>query len=918
MYHHCILCGVRIQPQPHPPERQLIWRSKIRAVTSQQGRSSVSLTGLGYLSEDFVRASDDSDVFYDDSAQVLKSYDLRHSDSSKPRTFAFHESCWQILLSQLESLTGRPQEPRRIAEPLFSLLFCLPRDRFNVSFQAHDFGGAFEICSSPKGLPGHWKFLLADPNAFRTYLFEAVHNLAHRFQSCSNDTQDCFSRFPLESFWASRFAIDKDMNFFALQEYLSKPSLLFRAAGYEAKTIQISVSFITFDCAEYFSGMRVFDRSGTDSITELSRAGVIMPYSEESIIIPPNVQLIGVQVASSISGIVGLSFLLQDGDGPTIQRTAGTVINPAEGVGVAALRPRVGHKLPGLLIGLDACKFVSLKLLELRIDPVHSKSGPSGTARPEPWYWHPAEPDRSDIATSLHMPDAEKRLRIPTFALDMNFGGTDGSRLSRLNRIVALHDDRGGFFRGIAFFYTDGSKEAFGATEILDSANKRWTCIEQSIALDGPGGERIVKLGFVRLGKHVQVVKMFTNHGRTLETITGILATAQLPNGPLESFGFRCPADVPDASLDSQPRPPQTAHTFPMRDCRSRQALKVLQNSNSCFTSVVLSKIRRIRVSVGIPGHVSGLCFEFWDSKVPVYVGQWFHEVRSLCVERGERITGFTFWQAQESHPNNADFDNSGRITGIKISKVTLGRKEIAFRFGGKDDMLVYSFLENSYERLSGLAWSFDHQCDYIYTRTHPRPGTSLMFHDITDSHMPGKLFWQFQDSKGNWLQVSGIHAFFIDRKLSGLVFEYGSLRILRQAGGIEGNRFSMKLEEGEFITRMDVLKGSESVEMTSSGSIVKFSKESVKGVTLHTNKNRRLSLQDVSNGYTAGESLQTYDFGDPHGTKTPSTPPFRATLPTLSERHEGTCVGIWMTMNVFPRATGVVGRVGPILQKKL
>ncbi|WAO84949.1 F-box domain-containing protein [Fusarium falciforme] len=216
-----------------------------------------------------------------------------------------------------------------------------------------------------------------------------------------------------------------------------------------------------------------------------------------------------------------------------------------------------------------------------------------------------------------------------------------------------------------------------------------------------------------------------------------------------------------------------------MSDCRSKQPPKVLQNSNSCFTSVVLSKIRRIRVSVGIPGrtrspdHVSGLRFEFWDSKVPVYVGQWFHEVSSLCVERGERITGFTFWQAQESHPNDADFDNSGRITGIRISKLTLGHKEIAFHFGGKDDILVYSFVENSYERLSGLAWSFDHQCGYIYACTQPRPGTSLMLHGITDSRMPGMLCWQFQGSKGNWLQVSGIDAFFIDRKFSGLVFEY-------------------------------------------------------------------------------------------------------------------------------------------------
>ena len=122
----------------------------------------------------------------------------------------------------------------------------------------------------------------------------------------------------------------------------------------------------------------------------------------------------------------------------------------------------------------------------------------------------------------------------------------------------------------------------------------------------------------------------------------------------------------------------------------------------------MLSNIRRIRVSVGIPGrtrgpdHVSGLCFEFWNSKVPVYLGQWFHEVRSLPVGRGERITGFTFWQAQESNPNNAELENSGRITGITISKLVLGHQESAFRFGGKDDMLVYSFRANPYETLVG------------------------------------------------------------------------------------------------------------------------------------------------------------------------------------------------------------------------
>lgn len=303
-------------------------------------------------------------------------------------------------------------------------------------------------------------------------------------------------------------------------------SLIFRGIGYEAKTIQISVSFITFDCVQVVSGMRVFERPGADSMMELSRVGVIMPYCEESITLASNTQMMSIQVASSISGIVGLGLLLQDGDGSTIQRAVGTVSDPPDGVGIATLRPRTGHELSGFLIGLDvsnylsdllvdshhwvlkACKFVSLQLLELRIDSGLSKSGLTDHTPTRPWYWHPAEPDPSDIATSFHMPEREKRLPIPTFALDMNFGGTDGSQLSRLNRIAAFHDDWRGFFLGFAFFYTNGTKKSFGMTDILGSANKRRTCIEQSIALDGPGGERIVRVGFVCPDIHSQVIKV--------------------------------------------------------------------------------------------------------------------------------------------------------------------------------------------------------------------------------------------------------------------------------------------------------------------------------------------------------------------------------------------------------------------------
>ncbi|RSL49429.1 hypothetical protein CEP54_012455 [Fusarium duplospermum] len=884
MYHHCILCGVRIQPQPDPPERELIWRSKIRAVRSEQGRSLVFLTGIGYLSQDCLRASHNPDVFYADSPRDLKSYDLRYSDSNKSRTFIFHESCWQILLSQLESLTDQPKEPRQIAGILFDLLFCLPRDRFHVSFPAHDFGGALEICSSPQGLPQRWKFLLADPNAFRTYLLsDGLDAIPDLFQSCSGDTQDFFSQSPLEvnhlifnflpsqdlcnlrlssrkiasiakptllpqSFWASRFAIDKEMNFFALQEYLSEPQ-----------------------------------NSRNDW------------------------QLLYVRIRR------------------TLRDKAVT-----------------GHLRNQRQVWKCACKFVSLQLLDLCIDSSSLKPGFLDMTHNRPWFWHPAKPNQRGTSTFLEMPNVKLQRSISTLALNMNFGGTDGSRLSRLNRIVAFHDDCGGHFRGFAFFYKDGSGEAFGMKEIINTANKRWTCLEQSIAVDGPGGERIVKLGLMRgkneLGDHPQVIKMYTNHGRTLEfrrwhrcrlgdqrftreehlfcdpegIITGILATAQLSTGNLQSLGLRCRADLPSnasINLKSRQQPNQHPRTFPMSEVHWNNTPRAY----SCFTSVVLSKLRRVGVSAGIhgrtrgPDHISGLCFEFWDSEVPVYVGQWFQQVGTLSLEPDERITSFTFWQAQESHPSNDKGENNGRITGVQIRTIGSGKKQGGIRVGGGKDMLVYSFAENSYEKLRGLAWNFYHQCDYIYDFTQPRPGTVLRLHDIAESshnsRMPGKIFWQIRDHDGNWLYVSCIHAFSNNHQLSGFIFEYGKTGIYKKVGHVEGDSASRGLKAGERITQM----------------VVKTRPEGIYSITFWTNENGWHWL------YGGRESLkappgdtQDYLFGEPHDAEKLGTPSSGQTAATLPGKDGESCVGIWLTMKIFPSATDLVDKVGPIFEKKL
>lgn len=137
-----------------------------------------------------------------------------------------------------------------------------------------------------------------------------------------------------------------------------------------------------------------------------------------------------------------------------------------------------------------------------------------------------------------------------------------------------------------------------------------------------------------------------------------------------------------------------------------KKAPREFTRFSSCISSVRLSNVRRIGLSIGESSrtrgseHVSGLCFEFWDSNVPVYVGQWFHEARHLDIEQGERITRFTFWQAQGRNEDTYLRENTGKITGVRIEKAGIDPKELQYYLGHESEMLTYSFAENPYEEL--------------------------------------------------------------------------------------------------------------------------------------------------------------------------------------------------------------------------
>ncbi|KAF5019673.1 hypothetical protein F66182_8302 [Fusarium sp. NRRL 66182] len=1063
MHHFCVLCGVRLASCPRPlegvPPQRLGWQHEIRAgkasnrcffarppgvsprneclsflqVRSERGRSSPSLTGVGILESGSLLAWSDANISYMNPQRDLVRHYLYYSPSTKAWTFAFHDSCWRILLEKMSLMLNCWPGSQQVAELLFRLLYCLPFNHFYVPCPSHDFGGSLRFWKSPLNLPKSYKFLLADPCTLGVYTHSANDSLATEFSQSPlqfHASTECFLKLSREMihlivsfldsrdlctlrlaskvvasltgpnvlpqfFWQSRFAVDKEMGFFPREDesfsfwspgrdwrklyfdlkytlrdeteashmrnrrriwycldHLTccliplldqKPLLQDRKSieldlltrGYEATQlaqgpvlpdcsgptgmgtrlfgfqylifcpqslgaglgIEVSLSRVTFDGAEYICGIRVYNPGQFGAIKEISRVGHILPHSEDSISVPPQHRVTGIRVAASACGIVGLGLRVENDMGHIVWETAGLVTEPPEGIGVATLEPRNGFQLSGAIIGLDET--------------------------PVPWFWHPNEPNTTGHGVILPSTAPQEETIDPIFVLNMNFGGPGGSLLSRLTRITALHDDRYGSFRGFAFSYIDGSRSTFGTRMIRDAAGERWNCIEQSFALDGPGGERIISLESEPdrscTRDCLEIIRLFTNHGRALEfrrtrgpseileshqgqrlvpppgvTISAILATVQMSSGALQSLGLHYAENMFAKTPGFSPRLPTLCDLRTKEPCSFEnnyekwiKAPRALQNSNGCFSSVILSDIRRVAVSIGMPdqtrgaSHIAGLCFEFWSSNKPVYVGQWYHEVSCLHLKPGERITGFTFWQQQESSPNSSQRENSGRIAGIGISKTGAGQRELKLQFGDEDDMLSYSFTENPYEKLAGLAWAFNHECDY--TRT------------------PGKLFWRLQNDEGNSCAVSRIHAFFCcnSARLSGFVFEYGSCQVSRHAGYICGLQSSMTIEIGEFITRMDVLTGN-----------------GVDEVVFHTNRNKvhALSASGSSHQPRHQESsdFEVFELSDLEELNKTNTEASR--ISDKPSEMTGKCVGIWLTMKIFPRATNVIEAVGPIL----
>ncbi|KAF5595295.1 uncharacterized protein FSUBG_9195 [Fusarium subglutinans] len=673
---------------------------------------------------------------------------------------------------------------------------------------------------------------------------------------------------------------------------------------------------VASECLYYISGIRISEGNDMEIFEEFSRAGYIIPQDEVHICLHPNDCLTGMRVAASASGIVGLSFRIRTWTDDIVWKNIGVVTDLPDGVGVANMEPCHDTRLRGVILGLDACRIVSLQVLE-RVQRQKLRDTPTQIADYRSALWHPDEPDTSGRDIIYPPTPVFTRADDPLF-LNMDFGGPGGALVSRLNRISALHDETSGHFRGFAFYYIDGHTASFGLRTVITSASKRSTCIEQSLCIDGPSGERIVSLE-VQTSKayvsgDIRAIKLRTSYNRNMEfrtmaklgeeeekysrqimssptgmPISAILASVE---GPSNRWAYNTSAEE------------DNPHNFPNSKDVMYNAPANFWRGNGCFTSVLLAGVRRIGVSTGMPGrtrgldHIAGLCFEFWGSTEQVYLGQWYREVGCLSVKEDERICGFTFWQQQEhlSHGLDTVLQSDGNIAGIRITKTGLGQTDMEIILGDKNDMLPYALTENPYERLTGLAWVFNRECDYTYGLTRPShhfPGVSLalryMFGLWPASRPPEKLTWLAEDEEGSLLKISKMHAVFsrTSGKLCGFIFDYGAGQISRTAGSGDGVKASFDLDSEEYIIRIALQvwrNESEVVFYTSAGRV-------------HALSASGSCDQPRERDPTAYEEFDCGDLKDGSRYRDKSNE----------------CVGIWIAMAWRPGCTNLVHTVGAI-----
>ena len=515
------------------------------------------------------------------------------------------------------------------------------------------------------------------------------------------------------------------------KQYLGIPS------SAHSQPLRLGASFISLVDQNYICGLRFLTSRGNGQGSELSRAGFINPENERTVEIESLEDVDTMSFHVTVSGIIGLSFQTRI-MGMSRTHTIGQFGDCVEDNGVSQLE--AGKKLQeiGFVVGLDACKIVSLELAGREST---TESPPSTEIEQIAEVWTPAPP-RCRVEWWHTSPSAHDTFNL---CRSMDFGGQDGRLLGLLTQVNVFMGSCVHVFLGMSFDYADGTERAYGRKgEFLPSGDEP-QCFVQSFAIAGPEGERICQAATSYLPSHdtIQRLSFSTTANRSIEfcmygdgvpigevieistraspgkVFTSFFSLHSSPYGHFRDFSA---VEISAGQINNDWSTGDIAiRKYPGNRVRASvydSVVSVLSSGNQAFTVASLSGLRRIRVSVGNAGytrephHISGLKLEYEGSTS--VVGQWISEHASMEIGEDERLV-----EIEVFHHAGNDYGRMkhGPMSGLHITTSKGATMKVMHQPTEGDVRLC--FRETPYERLDGIEWSCSHGCDHFRVTSH-------------------------------------------------------------------------------------------------------------------------------------------------------------------------------------------------------
>ncbi|CAH0046370.1 unnamed protein product [Clonostachys solani] len=644
-----------------------------------------------------------------------------------------------------------------------------------------------------------------------------------------------------------------------------------------AVSLNLSVSFLHYDCKVYISGFRSYclDHSG-QAFGPVS-IGTVIPSTEEHIEIQSTEKILAVEVTASVLGIHGLVFHLDRcGEAALVAVGATTCLDSSFGKTVLQ-----GTKnLTGMVIDFDEIKAVAIKVVEDCYGSVAAVTTDNSSHR----LWNPA-PLKEHAELQPHLPGISETSGGFHLHLYMGFGGSNGQTLSSLNRITAYVFSRTGF-HGFRFGYDNNQDILIGKDSILEDENGTYLpCIEPTFTIDGQGGERVTSFEVRRAQSstyHKQIIfsiKVSTNNGRFMnfqihdglprppgdisslsidashdKLPIAIVATCNPPHIPWESFHVLNGAETHHrTSPFENQRSLRKGNSIEVtKDWIQHSAYWMLGSEGSCFGAASLRGIKRVRVSSGLPGrsrspeNISGLWIEYIRGD-DVILGQWIHEVGSFDLTPTESLTHVSVWSTLEAE-TPLRMESFGRVIGIKF--ITSSGQQHEFRTDSSLPCISMHWRSTPYEELRDMMWAF-----------------GSYFDEVQIKH---------QSILSSWARLLEIHMIFVEKALVGIEFVH-ELGITTRLGSNSGEVYTLSLAQGENIVIL----------------AVKEQETRILSIELHTDRGQSLRApENCEGGDSLCQAVFELDKRSEFASRVEGERKFVFSFQTIKDI--GPCIGLW------------------------